>query len=151
VLNNVDCTPFGSHRVHPSCRKKFTDLRQINKLTTLSAKAERDIVKKSLRSSSQGFNWMECCYLCGKELTDKLHVRKVMDINMHHGVKMQCQLRGDAWGLAVQGRLNMCNDLVAADALYHKNCLTRFRQGLQKSPHKSRRGRPSSTMGQRCV
>ena len=34
--------------------------------------------------------------------------------------------RNDSWGKAVQGRLESCNDLIAEEAIYHSNCMTKF-------------------------
>ena len=37
-----------------------------------------------------------------------------------------CEKRDDPWGSEVMNRLQGCIDLVAAEAVYHDNCLTRF-------------------------
>ena len=37
-----------------------------------------------------------------------------------------CEKRDDHWGSEVMNRLQGCIDLVAAEAIYHDNCLTRF-------------------------
>ena len=40
---------------------------------------------------------------------------------------MECCLkRDDAWGSEVMNRLHGCIDLVAAEAVYHNHCLSRF-------------------------
>ena len=50
---------------------------------------------------------MECYYLCGKELAELPGMGKVIGINVHLGVKVQCHLRDDKWCSAVFGQLNM--------------------------------------------
>ena len=35
-------------------------------------------------------------------------------------------LRQDAWSVEVQSRLQLCNDMPASDAVYHKSCHIRF-------------------------
>ena len=37
-----------------------------------------------------------------------------------------CDKRGDTWAAEVKNRLHGCIDLVAAGAVYHGNCYTRF-------------------------
>ena len=35
--------------------------------------------------------------------------------------------RQDKWGDSVLGRFENCHDLVAVEAIYHSNCMTKFR------------------------
>ena len=37
-----------------------------------------------------------------------------------------CKERGDLWAFEVKNRLQGCIDLVAAEAVYHDSCLTKF-------------------------
>jgi len=47
----------------------------------------------------------------------------------------------DDWVMAVLGRIQMCSDLVAADAIYHLTCHTRFCDALTRTAGKVLRGR----------
>ena len=69
---------------------------------------------------------------CGKPATTDVHhpnrtlVRTVETLPLHGKVLEQCDKRGDVWASEVQTRLHGCSDLVAAEAVYHSKCLTRF-------------------------
>ena len=45
-----------------------------------------------------------------------------------------CRKRGDQWASEVENRLQGCFDLVAAEAMYHDSCLTKF--SLKRDPTK---------------
>jgi hypothetical protein len=54
-----------------------------------------------------------------------------------------CEKRNDEWAQEVRSRLEYCsNDLVAADATYHKLCDTRFNKCLAKEAGTVKPGRP---------
>ncbi|CAB3993685.1 Hypothetical predicted protein, partial [Paramuricea clavata] len=56
-----------------------------------------------------------------------------------------CDERGDSWAAEVQNRLHGCIDLVAAEAVYHVNCYSRFvliKNYNAASTHKKGEGRP---------
>ena len=70
--------------------------------------------------------------LCGKcamvdtRHPDRAHVKVVTTLPMRDNILEQCSRRGDDWALTVQNRLHVCIDLVAAEAVYHSKCLSRF-------------------------
>lgn len=47
-------------------------------------------------------------------------------LEIKNNILDRCLTRSDEWGLKVQSRLQSCNDLVAEEAIYHKNCFTKF-------------------------
>lgn len=59
-----------------------------------------------------------------------LYAIRCENINMHRGVNVQCHLCSGEWSLDILGQLNMCIDLVAADAMY---CLSKFHRRMQES------------------
>ena len=69
--------------------------------------------------------------LCGKRaLVDPRHpdviVHTVTTLPLHSKL-MECSLKmDDAWGSEVMNCLHGCIDLVAAEAVYHNHCLSRF-------------------------
>ena len=44
--------------------------------------------------------------------------------------------------MTVRARIESVGDLFAADAVYHRDCLSRFKRKLPRTPHKLKRGRP---------
>ena len=72
--------------------------------------------------------------------------RRACTLELRDNVLKCCQQRdernsNDVWALAVQGRLEACHDLPAEEAIYHKNCHTRFMlgrgqksEGLERGP-----------------
>jgi len=87
---------------------------------------------------------------CGKiALFDPHHperskVHKIATIQIKERLLECCRRRGDSWGSEVQERLHGCFDLVAAEAVYHNNCYSRFMLNKQigKSITKGDQGRP---------
>ena len=56
---------------------------------------------------------------------------------------IQCaKERNDDWGQAVLARLETCNDLVAAETVYHSSCMTNFK--LSKGENSGTKGRPTN-------
>ena len=52
-------------------------------------------------------------------------------------------MRNDQWGVEVCGRLQNCNDLVADEAIYHRQCHTKFFHKMRASTKSV--GRPGDT------
>jgi len=134
VLHNhlTECiseTPIGKVLVHKACCRDFTNRRRASCLTL-----EEDQLPqaKRLRSSTVSFNWKENCMLCGEKAEiDHRHpeqnkIHSVTTLPMHEKLLECCEKRGDAWASEVQNRLCDCIDLVAAEAIYHANCYSRF-------------------------
>ena len=74
--------------------------------------------------------------------TSSMDVRRVETLEIRTSALEQCKLRNDKWGLEVHSRLMTCCDLVAEEAVYHKNCHRNFyRANVQSSC-----GRPVDSM-----
>lgn len=57
---------------------------------------------------------------------ERQRVRKVSTIPIRNNLLECCREREDAWASEVETRLQGCIDLVAAEAVYHDSCLSRF-------------------------
>ena len=131
-------------KVHRTCRRKFCDNRDLKKLHLPTADSS-----KRLRSSCDSFDWKESCYLCGKVIDTDVNMRKVTTFEIQQTVEHACVARGhDDWAMAVLGRIQMCSDLVAADAIYHLTCHSRFCDALTRTPNKVQRGRRVNQLAQ---
>lgn len=123
----ISTDPVEAVLVHANCRRNFTDKKRLG----LHSHVEVPSAKR-LRSSSLPFNWKEDCMLCGKSaIHDTRHperqrVHKVSTIPMRCNLLECCTERGDLWACEVENRLQGCIDLVAAEAVYHDSCLTKF-------------------------
>ena len=79
--------------------------------------------------------------LCGKcavfdaRHPDRAQVSRVTTLPMRNNILEQYNGRQDSWASTVQNRLHGCIDLVAAEAVYHPKCLTRFM--LNKEPDRA--------------
>ena len=67
-----------------------------------------------------------------------MKVRRVSTIPMRSSVLECCKERGDKWATEVEKRVLACIDLVAAEAVYHDLCFSRFM--LKKDLDKKRPG-----------
>ena len=122
--------------VHHDCRRRFVDLRK---------KSNSLPQQKKLRSSTDtAFNWETCCFLYLKSVDlrhktrDRVH--QVCTLPIHATLIKFAKEKNDDWGQAVLARLETCNDLVAAEAVYHSSCMANFK--LNKGGSGGTRGRP---------
>ena len=90
------------------------------------------VTKKLTRSEYVGFIWKLNCYLSAGEA--KIDTRPVgrekiiaaRTLQIRNSILIQCDNRNDQWSKDFKGRLQDCIDFVAAEAVYHKKCYTRF-------------------------
>ena len=77
--------------------------------------------------------WKQHCFLCAAPcVMDKWHsdrcveYRRAKTLEIRSKVLARCEERKDSWAHEVQSQLLVCCDLVAEEALYHRNCHRRF-------------------------
>ena len=130
--------------VHEECRRNYTRKQ--------SVPSSESVPKKSLRSSHESvFDWKTNCLFCGLLIDFKrerlgVQVSSVMTIEFRDNVLKTCEMRNDTCAIDVKACLNMCCDLVAAEAIYHRSCRTLFSsyRPIHKSESASSSvGRPS--------
>ena len=126
----VSKTPIGTVLVHQNCRRDFTDPKRG---VRMCSNAEDQLPSsKRLRSSLLPFSWKDACMLCGGSVAincrhpDRKHVKTVRTLPIRSKLLECCTKRGDSWAYEVQTRLQGCIDLVAAEAVYHAQCFSRF-------------------------
>ena len=126
----VKKTPTQAVFVHKDYRRDFTNRRR----PVCCNVSENDQLPpaKKLRSSMLPFDWKKNCMLCGNVAQfnarhpERDRVYNVTTLPMRDKLLECCIKRGDAWASDVQNRLHGCIDLVAAEAIYHTNCYSRF-------------------------
>lgn len=134
--------------VHKDCRRNFTDMKR--KVTYRADEASSfDTPNKRLRSSMEPFLWKEHCFLCGQAAKkDEKHphrgiVYQVTHIGFRQRVLHKCDQRNDNWSHEVYTRIATNHDLVAVNAIYHKECFSRFVSNWPSADSPpNRRGRP---------
>ena len=119
-------------KVHVTCRLKFTSKRRYDQQSTFATSGNDCAPPKTLRSSVDTFDWKQHCFLCGKValLDDQKGCKKniifVRTLEIRETLLTECAGRTDDWSLDVLGRLHMCHDLIAAEAIYYKACRGSF-------------------------
>ena len=130
-----------THSVHSSCRKRYTDLRKVD-ITTPPAKKPRS------RPSEGQFNWKHCCLFCGEECNTfekrKPYYSRVETIELREKIHNIGRLSTDPKVLVVYYRILNCVDLIAVEAIYHKDRMLKFFQQSPKSEIKRSVGRPAN-------
>lgn len=123
-------------KVHASCRKRFTDKKDIERSKNVSVESEPSTSKRKCRSSDGTFNSKTDCFLCGQlmDVSNKRYPRSefitVRTDTFPKTMQDICEKRNDSWALDVKGRLEYFqSDLHAADCVYHHSCSTNFRIG----------------------
>ena len=117
LTESINKIPMKTALVHKECRRNFTDIKRgfNSRVTDIEAPCA-----KILRSNQLLFNWKEDCMLCGQFAMRQLYV-----LSQHYlCIQRCCAKRDDSWGSEVMNRLQGCIDLVAAEAVYHDNCLS---------------------------
>ena len=149
----ISTTPIGKVLVHTACRRDFTDTKRLHC---------RDVevpCAKKLRSSLLPFSWKDDCMFCGKSAAvDTRHPERspvcaVVTLPFREKLLECCDKRGDSWAAEVQNRLHGCIDLVAAEAVYHVNCYSRFmllKDQSSASTDKKGQGRPEDQKMMQC-
>ena len=126
----ISKTPMKNILVHKKSRRDFTDIKRGFKSYESSSDVEVPCPKR-LRSQESQFKWKDDCMFCGKRaLVDPCHpeviVHTVTTLPLHSKLMEYCLKRDEAWGSEVMNHLHLCIDLVAAEAVYHDHCLSRF-------------------------
>lgn len=123
--------------VHHDCRRRFVDNRRKSSETVKPP-------QKRLRSTEITFNWKCNCFLCSVNVDirrkDRQLYCQVMTLPLRDNLIERALERNDQWGRDVLGRLESCNDLVAEEAIYHVNCMSKFRLTISQTEKK--KGRP---------
>ena len=145
LTESINKIPLKTVLVHKECRRNFTDIKRgfNSRVTDIEAPCA-----KRLRSNQLPFNWKEDCMLCGQfAILDSRYpetiIRSVTTLPMRTKLIECCAKRDDSWGSEVMNRLQGCIDLVAAEAVYHDNCLSRFllNKEITKTPKYKAPGR----------
>ena len=142
--------------VHQACRRDFTNARRI-KVKELDADIDGNTNMR--RSQVETFQWKTHCLFCSKVLmNDDRHpgrYDKVVkaEVCSKKNLFDKCIERGDKWADDVKRRLSDCIDLVASDAVYHKQCQSNFftnkgMPGLKETNTEKTPGRPTNTIMQ---
>jgi hypothetical protein len=110
--------------VHNSCRKHFTDSHGKRGVDDFGDEQERD--KKLRTNVDTVFAWKAMRVFVVKEIDEEQHC-KVQMLKLQQTQLKHCKLRGeDVWPIAVNGRLDVCNDLIAEEACCYVYCHNRF-------------------------
>lgn len=125
-LTEIQKTPRKIY-VHISCRRDYTNRKRLGK-------SDKKVEPRSSRrrSEADNFDFKSCCLFCGELATFDLkhpNRNKVHRCETLHGkqtILQKCEMRGDSWSEDVCRRLTDCIDLVASEAVYHKECRLKF-------------------------
>jgi hypothetical protein len=131
--------------VHKNCASSYTSKHHLKRyLAHYSQQSEGSVVKRSRRSAIDLFHFKEHCLICGEACSTtpdpknpSRWKRVVLCRTADRGSDQKdfkdvifnaCDLRNDDWALNVHLRLEgAVSDLHAADAQYHKDCMSLFR------------------------
>jgi len=140
--------------VHNECRRDYVDERRFAQQQKRKVEVDEGECEtpKLLRSKLGTFTWKTDCFLCAtvvdKSDKGKHRMREACTENISSTVHQKCLDRADEWAFEVQGRLAVCGDLRAADAVYHTHCYKCFTGGRPKPDScgfgQTIRGRPAN-------
>ena len=112
--------------VHTNCRKYY-DLR---KLKRRRIENTSPATSRTSHSDASTFKWKTICFLCCEEVdVDNVDVHCARTLLLRDNLLRNCAERGDSWAVHVKGCLDSSNDSVAEEAMYHRSCYIRFKQG----------------------
>ena len=117
--------------LHTSCRKQCTRPTSIKSYQNQSDLSSTSTVEsKTLRSCESPFDFKKDCLFCGEEasMTVKLgskrrtSVTNVETIEFLENILKRATERNDEFGQTVSTRVQSCIDLIAVEAIYHREC-----------------------------
>ena len=155
--------------VHKHCRASYTSSTNVaaNRKCIVRKRSLSTILEENERTlrSQNSFNFSSDCLFCSQAVESQNKVAKCKSEKLTYPVRTDdfkesiltaCLSRKDAWSDEVYGRIQMVNDLHAADAVYHQACSVAFRtnksrpsrnaDAYETPPNPNKRGRPSSTV-----
>ena len=128
---------MGKITVHCSCRRRSVDHSGGDKAYEPPRKSLHLSVDET--AEKHYFDW-KACFICGKTADRQYStVIPVRTTPLHDTLIKRCDERNDEWGEEVRSRLITCTDLVAEEAIYHCECMTKFRLTILSS---NKLGRP---------
>lgn len=147
-------------KVHTLCRKNYTrpDSIKAHVSQKLQLEASSSIQcdeQTTLRSSLPKFDFKTSCFFCTDLIDDEVIKKEkkkpiekrrlcyaVRNLSLKEKVIDAAGKRKDQWADEVKLRLSNVSDLVAAEAIYHQDCFTKFFS--HTVPTGKRRGRPEA-------
>ena len=145
--------------IHKTCRKDYT---RASSIETFKRKCDAttsipisDSVSCKLRSTIPSFDIKSECFYCAETILDYRNLPRerqnipseVATIEYLQRVLHRCDERADDWGTKVKLRIQNVNDLVAAEAKYHRKCSQLFALGrTQDIDPEKHTGRPVDQM-----
>ena len=135
VRRGDSLSAYVGQNVHELCRKRYCSDKEIDQYNINSKrKSDEDQVRREppIRRSQVSFDFRDHCLLCGVKI-DLSNTRaeddffRVRSFDCQTKLLSACDERKDDWATTVKGRIQLVNDLHAADAIYHKVCNGNFR------------------------
>ena len=128
--------------VHTNCRKYY-DLR---KLKRRRIENTSPATSRTSHSDASTFKWKTICFLCCEEVdVDNVDVHCARTLLLRDNLLRNCAERGDSWAVHVKKCLDSSNDSVAEEAMYHRSCYIRFKQGRDITVDNTLHGRPADS------
>ena len=125
---------YTGQTVHKSCRQDCCNSNIIKRdLKRKTQESSSEQLQTTLRSKQAKFDISTDCLFCGLAAKSSQKkgdsVYQVRSFSFQTQIEEHCLQRGphDKWAEAVLGRIQTVNDLLDADALYHKQCSVNFR------------------------
>jgi len=120
--------------IHTSCRKNYTRTDTIKKYVMEASTSQEETGSSQLRSSVPKFNFKSNCLFCGhcakeetkKPLAKRRIVHSVETLTVQNRIREVCSMREDTLVDEILRRLSSISDLVAEEAVYHKDCYINF-------------------------
>ena len=120
--------------VNEKCRRDYNNRKRIS---FLKPDSQLKQLKIETRKSTENFDWLLHCFLCGKTCAQDLKHPKRSDCHYASTFEIKNTIlrnfrqriekhRDDEWALQIQRRVYSCIDFVVAEARYHAACYTRF-------------------------
>lgn len=135
IERGVDVRVQAGNSVHKTCRVNHINKKDILISSKKDQTDSAQSVKRSARVSLGLHDSKTHCFFCGTE-AQKIDAKRNSEERVYcvrtdafvQTILVHCRTRGDAWAIAVQGRIEYFGgDLHAADCVYHQSCSVNFR------------------------
>lgn len=143
AINRIQELDTTNVRYHSNCYATFTSTVMINRLPDINPNfrsVENNNVDNTAQANVAQTKWSECILCQEPQGRNSEHLRKISSENMQTKIRDLAE-----WDYNLKKRIDgSSNDLIAAKAMYHTNCLNKLDRQRMKDTNESAKAKSNN-------